>query len=605
MFRDESNQVKHKVNNRRNRPRVWDEVASTPPRRRSSHRGSSVPRSASTQPGQTSKASSPAYGESVLELVLDLRASSSPLDAATPSSREEHGHLALSQDAGFLPSSPPAPGKDLPWSLQEQGTAYFFSRYVANDNGCYQNYNFIYDVWKPPSPEAAHVDLVMASITAVGLTGLSKISIGQEIRIHLREHAWHSYGIALRLLGASLHDHNEAVSDQTMLAVLVLGTYELIDGRTPQTLEAWQKHVNGAATLASMRGTPQFATSAGTKMFLMLCHSVLISCVQSNLPVPQPILELRQKLGQMTDTTKPTWRMVDCTCRALQIRHDITASNVSDTDQIIDQLSDVEDSFADLIASLPRDWTYRLVQLAEPHPGVKGRWCHIYPGLAQATSWNAIRTVRMLIQETIVQQLNPGDGDVKAMPIRQQWRLAKALKLMELLQNAVTASIPQHFGIVTAKDAVPGGQTEESSDVQPMERTYHVLSGPSTSSQAPSPRGDSFPSGVRIARAATLLNPAQVRWDKDDDAEQFLALARASNTIVWPLYTVGMSSTCCQETRHYVVDRLDAIYSETGLHQARAVADKVRSKMHDSTFIGSLLCKQLPTIGPHALPVLV
>ncbi|UKZ78118.1 hypothetical protein TrVFT333_005852 [Trichoderma virens FT-333] len=40
-------------------------------------------------------------------------------------------------------------------SLQERGTAFFFSRYVATDHGCYQNYDFIYDIWKPPSMSRA------------------------------------------------------------------------------------------------------------------------------------------------------------------------------------------------------------------------------------------------------------------------------------------------------------------------------------------------------------------------------------------------------------------------------------------------------------------
>lgn len=50
-----------------------------------------------------------------------------------------------------------------------------------------------------------------------------------------------------------------------------------------------------------------------------------------------------------------------------------------------------------------------------------------------------------------------------------------------------------------------------------------------------------------------------------------MTLASASNTLLWPLYVLGMSSSCFQEKREYVMDRIDAIYRETKLEQAQTV----------------------------------
>ena len=61
-------------------------------------------------------------------------------------------------------------------------------------------------------------------------------------------------------------------------------------------------------------------------------------------------------------------------------------------------------------------------------------------------------------------------------------------------------------------------------------------------------------------------------------AERFMTLASTSNTILWPLYVLGMSSSCSQEKRDYVMDRLDAVYQETKLDQARIVSRLLESK---------------------------
>ncbi len=61
----------------------------------------------------------------------------------------------------------------------------------------------------------------------------------------------------------------------------------------------------------------------------------------------------------------------------------------------------------------------------------------------------------------------------------------------------------------------------------------------------------------------------------DEEAERFMLLASATNTIVWPLYSVGMSSLCTPVMRAYV-DRLMAIFHETGLKQAETIVAIVR-----------------------------
>lgn len=481
-------------------------------------------------------------------------------------------------------------------TLQERGTAFFFSRYVAVDFGCYQNYDFVYDVWRPPSSEMEKVDCVTSSMAAVGLAGLSKITRSAETMVQARQ----SYGAALQLTNAALQNPAEAVKDSTMLSILILATYEFITGRTPQTMRAWQDHVNGAAALTRMRGIAPFRTKAGTRMFLMLCHSVLISCIQGGLPMPHAMLDLRSELGQFTNTMDPTWRIVEPICRALQIRHDIKNGKLTDTDDVVARLTEVDNEFSKIVDEMPRSWRYRCAQVNKPNSAILGSWCHIYRGFAQATTWNGMRTIRILVQETILEQLCSSMARTSVPPMRHQILLVKAMRMLELLGEAVIASTPQHFGIVSARDAKPDGKgkLEFVSATRPPHPIASACPIPS-----PRPQRHITPESPGSSPRPTLLDPTQ-SCDGRGDPERFMTLASASNTIVWPLYTLGMSSSCTRETRQYIIDRLDAIYVETGLDQARTVKQLMQDRVESLPW-DSIPLVRLPEIPDDALPVIV
>ncbi|KAG5983081.1 hypothetical protein E4U55_000837 [Claviceps digitariae] len=493
-------------------------------------------------------------------------------------------------------------------SLQERGIAFFFARYVATNHGCYQNYDFIYDVWKPPpSYETNSTDCITASMTAVGLASLSKLTRCPEAFRRARQ----SYTVALGLANAALSKPAEAVKDSTMLAVLILGTYEFVSGRTPQTISAWQDHVNGASTLASMRGAAQFRTKAGTRMFIMLCHTVLISCVRSGLPMPQSMVDLRKQLWHLTDTSGPVWRVVDALYNALQVRHDINSGKVTGVDTVVKKLCGVEDQFSALISSLPPGWYYRQARLTRPHPAVLGDTCHIYSGLTQATTWNGIRTMRMLVQETIVEVLCGSVEDPTTLPLHHQLQLVKAMKLIQMLGEAFVSSVPQHFGVVSGRDIVRDGKGRHTvSPVPTAQPLPHRYLSPSDHQKAlpPHDAGEGEPNmpsscTTRSSRKPTLFDPTQSSGH-DHGAERFLTLATASHTIIWPLYTLGMSSSTTPEVLTYVLDRLEAIYEETGFEQARVVSNTVREQVRTLLW-HRIPTSKLPDVSDTALPMIV
>ncbi|WYZ40291.1 hypothetical protein EsH8_IV_000632 [Colletotrichum jinshuiense] len=591
MFRDESSHVIKKAAKTRARGRTKNPQASgTVP-------GAPVPDSADPESSHpTSRTSAkpgtrrhlPSRPLALLDRNITIRSRPQHIQwAASPTgylendeSDSDSDNLLPSPDEGSWPTTQKvALLYSLSPSYQERGTAYFFSRYVTVDeNACHQNYDFMFDVWRPASMlPSRQVDGVMASMTAVGLAGLSSLTMCPKMMDWSRR----SYGTALQLTNDALRDPVEAVKDTTMLSILILGTYEMLSGRNNQTVRAWQNHINGASALAKMRGLNQFRTRAGARMFVMLTHIVIINCMQRDMAMPQPLVELRNQLGMLSGGTDPNWRLSGPIYKVMQLRYDIKSGKLSQTGDIIDQLLKVDQEFVVIIDDLPDFWKYRPVRLSTAHSAVlDGHHCDVYPTLGLAATWNGVRSIRMMVHETIIGELFKcfHEHTILSWPYEAKLQLAKSVELLEKLRDTILASVPQHFGIVSFKDAMSGRVGLSAAIVKAKKPPVRIVPSPTTSasSSPPSSAGDS-PRRPAAFNGPTLHDPTQAKG-RSDDADRFMTLASASNTIVWPLYLAGVSSCCTREVKEYVVERLHAILEESGLMQARGVALMVRNK---------------------------
>jgi hypothetical protein len=595
MFRDESDHVISKAR----KPRSRKKGRTPEPTRSSSTSRLQREDAATTSSGYTSAATSGspeipepvsrADGAQSVVLTEPPEASFKSLALLTPNSTvlkqyfdapdadgpPDDSSLLPSPNEGTWPSTPlTTRDYKLSPSFQEQGTAFFFARYVTGGgNACHQSYDYIYDVWKPMSllPER-QVDGVMASMTAVGLAGLSALTKSHT----MMDWARRSYGTALRLTNDALMSPTEAVKDSTLLSVLILGTYEMLTGRTPETMRAWQEHMNGAAALAKLRGKEQFNTRAGTRMFLMLCETVMISCIQRDIPMPESLIELRDALSKHFSPRDPTWRISTSIYKILQVRYDIKCGRIVHAGDIVDKLAAIEAEFAELVEGLPPEWHYRIVGMSQPSPIVYGMHCHVYSSALQATTWNGLRSVRMLVQETILGELfrTFKELNFEHIPAGHKVQFARSKILLERLRDGLLASIPQHFGIVSSRDTRAGTGEPPISMVIAKDPPYHVVSSPaSTASSAPT-----TPSSIADSYNPTVLDPIAPSKTSHDGAERFMTLASARNTIVWPLYLLGVSSSCTQQIKRYVIQRLNAIFEENAVVQAQAIAGMLEGK---------------------------
>ncbi|KAH8895108.1 hypothetical protein GQ53DRAFT_779886 [Thozetella sp. PMI_491] len=493
----------------------------------------------------------------------------------------DNSSLLPSPDSGSWPETPNFGNLlyNLAPTCQERGTAYFFSRYVTIDeNACHQRFDFVYDVWKPGVLASdRQVDGVLASMTAVGLMGLANMTKSGELMDAARK----SYGTALRLTNYALKNPVEAVKDTTMLSVLILGLFEMMTENTPRTAKAFQEHVNGAAALAKLRGANQFRTAAGMKMFMMLCQRVMISCIQREVPMPETLVNLRREMGKFLDASDPTWQITTPIYEVLQIRYDIKSGALTDPEVIIGRLVGIEDDFEKLIRRFPKSWHYRTFRVSRRHPAIFGDLCHLYPSMWHATVWNGIRTMRLLVLETILAEIHK-DSESLVPRLMSDWYIevfADAKSKAERMIEAINASVPQHLGLLNKGNGNLENLTPATTPISSVEvrQTPSPPTSPSSrasSSSAASSSGGESPrrKTKREPKGPTLIDPTRAT-SPEDESERFMLLASATNTLVWPLYMVGMSSLCTEPMKVYVIERLRTMYMETSLKQANDVAN--------------------------------
>ncbi|KAF3769982.1 hypothetical protein M406DRAFT_348983 [Cryphonectria parasitica EP155] len=485
--------------------------------------------------------------------------------------KQEPGMVSPRDALAVVPSS-------LSPSFEERGLNFFIARYISVPPDASQNkFDFVFDLWSPsPFAYERARDPVLASITAVGLLSVAQRAQSQEPM----EAARKTYGQALRLTNTALRSPTGALEDTTMLAVLVLGYFETMAGAGARSMRAWQQHINGAAALARLRGMGSFRSKAGIKMFMMQCSSIMINCIQNKLAMPQDLIGMRTQLVDMMGgpAAVPGYEVYPPIYKILQLRYDICQGTITDIDTILDIFNEAEEGFEKALSLFPETWQYGKFCLSERlQTGFFSDVCHVYPNLSVASVWNGTRAIRMLILETMLEELHMRflQVPVEKVPARYQIEAHKVKVKLERIALAILASVPQHFGLIRPSDPslntlVPMPHTEDMLAHIP-ETGWKATLGQSEGSVSRSSEDKDYD-----CRSPSFSNPMQARSTQAQE-ERLMLLASVSSGLVWPLYLVGMSTASSASMKSFVIERLHALHDELDVTQAGKLADAVAS----------------------------
>ncbi len=318
-------------------------------------------------------------------------------------------------------------------SAEDQATSFFFSNYVFDEERHSRgNFSFLPTLYRHESIES----LLSVTVTSVGMAGLSNMARCSTIGAAAKR----KYVRALALTNDALRNPQQAVEDRTLIAIMLLSMFEVVASSTKQSLDAWHKHITGAAALIQLRGSRHTHSETSTQVLLQMRFMTIVRCLHHGLHVPNAV----QEFGQRSQFQKlPDHKLqaefvhlviACCSLRADNKHRTMTPANVLHKALELD---------AELLAwavNLPEHWRYHAVRASKSEDALEDHY-HIYNNLWTANIWNCYRTVRMLINAIIA-------GSVDALPTslssdvheRDQSRL-----MICKLSRDVCASVPFHF----------------------------------------------------------------------------------------------------------------------------------------------------------------
>jgi hypothetical protein len=467
---------------------------------------------------------------------------SSPADAFVPEP-ENFFEIVRPEDHHFPTFLPPT--FSIAPTIEERATGFFFSNFVIGVQGPTRGHlDHLENVYNTDDMD----DNLLASMKSVGLAGYSHAVHAPQLMKDARQ----EYMKALRLTNLALRSPRDVKKDSTLLAIMILGIFETVTGCNQRSLNAWAEHINGAAALVELRGLEQLRTPAGRRMFIQVTSSLLISCIQRRLALPAHIIELRAEAAKHLNTTEPAWRVQESMIAFADFRSKTRAGVITDPQAILSKALEIDGTLLELFSDVPPGWEYETVYTdADPDVVFNGRY-HVYYDYWVAQLWNAMRTIRILLNEQIRGVLLQGFSSRPPLFLGPEYTAQLQISTDVLFELAadILASVPQHLGYVSK----PTPQT-------PAPNTATPASSDQTSSRF-------------LWTDFDESSPA-LPWMHCDISSKPMIRASGGYFLLWPLYLVGCIDITTEPVRRWVVKNLECVGRTMGIQQALVLSSVV------------------------------
>jgi len=474
---------------------------------------------------------------------------SSSAAAVTPDS----GNLfeTVRREGHYYPTSQP-PTFSMAPTIEERATGFFFSNFVISVDGPSRGYlDHLENVYNTDDMD----DNLLASMKAVGLAGYSHVAHAPQLIKDARQ----QYMKALRLTNLALRSPKDAKKDSTLLAIMILGIFETVTGCDQRSMAAWAEHINGAAALVKLRGLEQLRTPVGRRMFVQVTSSLLISCIQRQLALPAHIIELRAEVAKYINPTEPAWYIQDSMIEFADFRSKIRARVITDPKTILSKALELDGIFLELFSNVPPGWRYETVYTDADPDIVFNKRYHVYHDYWMAQLWNAMRSIRILLNEEIRDILLVGFSSKPPLFLGPEYTAQFQISTDVLYELAadILATVPQHLGYVSKYN----GQTSTSNSAAPAnsDQTNSRFFWTDFEDSSPPLSKSSHP----------------LFWHRHDSTAHLMIRASGGCFLLWPLFLVGVMGITTDPIRRWVIKNLECIGHSMGIRHALVLANVV------------------------------
>ncbi|GME33013.1 hypothetical protein GTA08_BOTSDO10878 [Neofusicoccum parvum] len=370
-------------------------------------------------------------------------------------------------------------------SIENQATAFFFRNFVLPPQQAESARGF-FDILVPyynSTPEASPLHL---ATHAVSLSVLGNYPG----RSQMMREAARFYGQALQRAQQALQDPTQAKSDETLLTIMLFVLYEVFQNHkqrllqvaastyiedfkncairaTNDSITAWAHHIDGAVTLAKLRGPQQLEKESSRKIFQALTNAMQRCKPVEEFPgIPGWAIQEENAANRLTVISMglPALRS---RVRAL-MNTSIQGDRKTEAWSLIAAAREVDESLNKWATSLSEHWAHRTIayQAEMPSdPKTAERWIgpvHAYADVWTSHIWNDYRITRVFTLSIIMaccSAISPNSTDLSVKAL-----LANAHFVTQGLIDDLCASVPFHMNFDLQNRAIEVGQDRESAE---------------------------------------------------------------------------------------------------------------------------------------------
>ncbi|CAD6574885.1 MAG: hypothetical protein ASARMPRED_006961 [Alectoria sarmentosa] len=405
--------------------------------------------------------------------------------------------------------------------------------------------NYIVDMDTSPGTSAGYGidDNLSNCMKAVGLAALASAAHAPE----LIQQANKRYLSAIQLTNTALGSPVDVKKDSTLLAIMLLGVFESMTSGHQRSLNAWACHINGAAALIKIRGPEQLASIGGVRMFMQASTSLMVSCLNVGMALPQHILALNAELAKHADFNDPTLRYYETMVLLTNFRAHMRSGIIFEPQEILAKALEIDRIALSICANAPSVYEYETIY-THAEPGIIFAGCyHVYQDYLSATIWNGMRTIRMMLQVTIRDAVLKLHSSRPSFSIDEQYtaRYQASTNILYQLQFDIIASVPQYLGYTSAK-STSGGVS-----------------------------GHNFPWSHFNDRIAPLVHTLS---SKSEPGGPPMIRSFGGYSLPWAILLVGAVDIATEPVRKWAIGTLQTLGRSMGMQQAIVLADILKKK---------------------------
>ncbi|KAL3475521.1 hypothetical protein BJX99DRAFT_271048 [Aspergillus californicus] len=205
--------------------------------------------------------------------------------------------------------------KEITQPMDDLAIDYFLSTHAFRDDGIVRG---CFEYLLVSNDLLTH-KTVFASLRAAALAAYGNKFRHKDILCESRRY----YGDALRLVNCALQSQRDAATNQTMIAILLLNTFEALTSEGLSSMVNSDGHMRGVMMIMNMRGKSLMDTRQGLQVFLHMCRCLITYCIMRPVRVPLDVIRLREYAAKLLDQQSPSWRLENIMIKLADFRTDI------------------------------------------------------------------------------------------------------------------------------------------------------------------------------------------------------------------------------------------------------------------------------------------